>query len=71
VGEAARAARRRLDDAFARFQVVDENGEFAFRVSPTFFRIDEPFTSPTQPGRSARRTATRCRSSSSRFPTAR
>jgi type I phosphodiesterase/nucleotide pyrophosphatase len=38
----------RLVDAFARFQFVDENGEFAFRVSPTFFRIEEPFTSPRE-----------------------
>ena len=38
----------RLVDAFARFQFVVENGEFAFRVSPTFFRIEEPFTSPRE-----------------------
>jgi predicted AlkP superfamily phosphohydrolase/phosphomutase len=38
----------RLVDAFARFQFVDSNGDFGFRVSPAFFRIEEPYTSPRE-----------------------
>ena len=38
----------RLVDAFARFQFQESNGEFGFRVSPAFYRIDLPFTSPPE-----------------------
>jgi predicted AlkP superfamily phosphohydrolase/phosphomutase len=36
----------RRDDAFVRVQFEAPHGDFGFRVSPAFFRIDEPFTSP-------------------------
>ncbi|HXK25650.1 MAG TPA: alkaline phosphatase family protein [Myxococcota bacterium] len=37
-----------LVDAFARFEFVDANRDFGFRVSPAFFRIEVPFTSPRE-----------------------
>jgi predicted AlkP superfamily phosphohydrolase/phosphomutase len=37
-----------LDDAFVRIQFLAPHGDFGIRVSPSFFRIDEPFTSPRE-----------------------
>jgi hypothetical protein len=38
----------RKDDAFVRFQFQAPDGDFGFRVSPAFFHIEEPFTSPRE-----------------------
>lgn len=37
-----------LEDAFVRLQFLAPHGDFGFRVSPAFFRIEEPFTHPPE-----------------------
>jgi predicted AlkP superfamily phosphohydrolase/phosphomutase len=38
----------RLDDAFVRLQFLAPHGDFGFRLSPAFFRIQVPFTYPPE-----------------------
>jgi predicted AlkP superfamily phosphohydrolase/phosphomutase len=35
-----------LDDAFLKLQFLAPHGDFGFRASPAFFRLDQPFTYP-------------------------